>query len=117
MADRYLSSTEDARDAVQEAFVAAFRAIDTFEGSSKLSTWLHKIVVNSCLMKLRTRHRKPEDPVDELLPRWLEDGHHEATPLDWVAMCDGTLKREEERCIVRQCIAQLPEEYRRAPSA
>ena len=59
VARRYLQTDEDARDAVQEAFVSAFRAIDRFEGGAQLSTWLHRIVVNACLMRLRTRRRKP----------------------------------------------------------
>jgi DNA-directed RNA polymerase specialized sigma24 family protein len=49
---------EDARDAVQDASCPR-RSIDRFEGNAALSTWLHRIVVNASLMKLRTRRRKP----------------------------------------------------------
>jgi len=66
---------EDARDALQDAFLQAFRGIGGFEGSARLSTWLHRIVVNACLMRLRSRSRKPEQPIEELLPRFYEDGH------------------------------------------
>ena len=66
VARRFMASEDDARDAVQEAFVSAFKAMDNFEGDSRLSTWLHRIVVNACLMKLRTRRRKPEGSIDEL---------------------------------------------------
>src|SRR6187402_1825192 len=55
VARRLLGNEEDARDAVQEAFLNAFRGIDRFEGGSLLSTWLHRITVNVALMKLRTR--------------------------------------------------------------
>ena len=48
VARRYLRSEEDARDAVQEGFVAAFRSIARFQGGSSLSTWLHRIVINAC---------------------------------------------------------------------
>ena len=64
VARRFFSEEEDARDAVQEAFLAAYRAIDRFEGQAKLSTWLHRVVVNACLMKLRSRRRKPEQSLD-----------------------------------------------------
>src|SRR5262249_40933115 len=50
VARRILGDNEDCADAVQEAFVSAFQAIDKFEQSSTLSTWLHRIVINACLM-------------------------------------------------------------------
>jgi RNA polymerase sigma-70 factor (ECF subfamily) len=45
----------EAEDAVQEAYVRAFSRLDAFEGRSKLSTWLTRIAVNECLMRLRRR--------------------------------------------------------------
>jgi RNA polymerase sigma-70 factor (ECF subfamily) len=80
VARRLLRSEEDARDAVQDAFISAFRAIDRFEGGSRLSTWLHRIVVNAALMKLRSQQRKPETSIEDLLPRFLEDGHFAEPP-------------------------------------
>ena len=50
VARRFLKSEEDARDAVQDAFVSAFKSIDSFKAGSTLATWLHRIVVNSALM-------------------------------------------------------------------
>jgi len=55
---RFVGADEDARDVVQEAFLAAFRAIDTFAGAARLSTWLHRIVINAALMRLRSRRRR-----------------------------------------------------------
>ena len=55
VARRYLRHEEDARDAVQDAFLNAHRALPGFRGNSRLSTWLHRSVVNSALMKLRER--------------------------------------------------------------
>jgi DNA-directed RNA polymerase specialized sigma24 family protein len=49
--------------------------MDDFAGESRISTWLHRIAINASLMKLRTRRRKPEEPIDALLPKFLEDGH------------------------------------------
>lgn len=57
---RFLRDEEDARDAVQEAFLSAFKSLSEFEGGSQIGTWLHRIAVNACLMKLRTRKRRPE---------------------------------------------------------
>jgi RNA polymerase sigma-70 factor (ECF subfamily) len=53
---------------VQDAFLSAFRALPSFEAMRSSSTWLHRIVVNASLMKLRTRRRKPEQSIEELLP-------------------------------------------------
>ena len=50
---RMLHNTADAEDAVQEAFISAYRAYSNFKGQSKVTTWLYRIVVNSCLMKIR----------------------------------------------------------------
>ena len=43
----------NAEDAVQEAYISAFKALPNFKGQSKLSTWIYRIVVNACLMKIR----------------------------------------------------------------
>ncbi len=111
VARRFMGSEEDAREAVQEAFVSAFRAMDRFEGDSKVSTWLHRIVVNACLMKLRTRRRKPEESIDDLLPRFAENGHLELSSAGWDG-ADRLIERQETRTLVRRAIEQLPDAYR-----
>ncbi len=83
VARRLLRSEEDARDAVQDGFVAAFRSMGGFQGHSSPETWLHRIVVNAALMRLRSRRRHPETSVEDLLPGFLEDGHHERHIHDW----------------------------------
>lgn len=112
VARRLLPSEEDARDVVQEAFLSAFRNLARFEGGSKLSTWLHRIVVNAALMRLRTRRRKPEESLDALLPSFLEDGHHAEKMSSWAEPADRALERSEIRALVRQYVDQLPETYR-----
>jgi RNA polymerase sigma-70 factor (ECF subfamily) len=109
---RLLRNEEDARDAVQEAFLNAFRSLSAFEGGCQLATWLHRIAVNTALMRLRTRRRKPEQPIEDLLPKFLEDGHHAAHPPEWRGTPHDLLARREDRDFVRACIDQLPESYR-----
>ena len=53
VAFRMLRNAEDAEDAVQEAYISAYKSLPNFKGQSKLSTWLYRIVVNACLMKIR----------------------------------------------------------------
>jgi RNA polymerase sigma-70 factor (ECF subfamily) len=112
VARRLLSSEEDARDAVQEAFLNAFRNIDRFEGQALLSTWLHRIVVNVSLMKLRSRKRKPEESLDHLLPAFRDDGKFLERFESGTEPADQRLAREEEQEAVRAAIDQLPEHSR-----
>ena len=112
VARRFLNNEEDARDAVQDAFISAFRSIQKFEAGSKLSTWLHRIVVNSALMKLRTRRRHPEEDLDELLPRFQADGHQLEPSVEWAVSADEMVERKETRELVRKSIDELPESYR-----
>ncbi len=112
VARQFLPSEEDARDAVQDAFLSAFRSIGRFEGQARLSTWLHRIVTNAALMKLRTRRRKPEQSIEELLPGFLEDGHLAQPTLEWHKPAEDPVEREQLRALLRESIHQLPEGYR-----
>ena len=111
VARRILTSEDAARDALQEAYLSAFKAIRSFEGGAKLSTWLHRIVVNAALMKLRSRKRSDERSIDDLLPKFLEDGHH-AQATAWRETGDSEAEKREHRTLVRAAIDQLPEIYR-----
>jgi RNA polymerase sigma-70 factor (ECF subfamily) len=112
VARRFTRNDEDARDVVQSAYLSAFRGLNEFEGACQLSTWLHRIVVNTALMHLRSRRRKPEDSIDVLLPAFQPDGHHVEQFSDWAAPADQLLERKQTRATVRACIEQLPENYR-----
>jgi RNA polymerase sigma-70 factor (ECF subfamily) len=111
-ARRMLHNDEDARDAVQDAFINAYRSRESFKGDSLISTWLHSIVVNSALMKLRTRRRKPEEQIEDYLPRFLPDGHHTQKFQSWTEPADVALSRKETAEMVRTAIEELPETYR-----
>lgn len=103
---------EEARDAVQESFLAAFKSIARFDAKARLSTWLHRIVVNSCLMRLRKKGRDLEQSIEPLLPTFLEDGHRAHVGAPWPASPLEDLERHERRRLVRRGIRQLPVSYR-----
>ncbi len=109
---RILRCEEDARDAVQEAFLAAFQRIDGFQGDARFSTWLHRIAINAALMKLRSRRRKREESLEPLLPRFAEDGHHAAPVARWPRNAEQSVSDEELRRIVHEALARLPESHR-----
>ncbi len=111
-ARRILSNEEDAQDAVQEAFLSAFRKIDTFQGQAKLGTWLHRIGINAALMKLRSLRRRSEREIDDRLPQFMDGGHFVAMPRRWSEGADAPAVRAEVRAAVREGIESLPENYR-----
>ena len=69
-ARRLLNDEAEAQDSVQEAFLNAFRGIDRFEEKAALGTWLHRIVINAALQRLRTRRRRAEESIEPLLPEF-----------------------------------------------
>ncbi len=112
VARRFLHHEQDAQDAVQDAFLSAFKSIDQFQGQARLGTWLHRIVVNASLMKLRSQRRRPERAIEDLLPKFKEDGHRTDAATVWAVTFDTTVADHETREVVRRCIENLPESHR-----
>ena len=112
VARRILRSHEEAKDVVQETFLAAFQSLDRFRGEANLGTWLSRIAVNQCLMKLRSRKRKPEQSIEDLLPAFLPDGHQLRESALWEVSIATEVERKEVHGLVRQAIDRLPASYR-----
>ena len=111
-AKRLLDNEHDARDALQDALLAAFKAIDRFAGNSLLSTWLHRIVVNAALMQMRSRRRKAEESIDELLPSFDVHGRWDDGKVQHQLDAELLVGRRDTRAMVRSCIQCLPPRYR-----
>ena len=112
IARRILGNEEDARDAVQDAFVSLVRSIADFHAESKLATWIHRVTVNAALMKLRSRQRAPEEEsIEPLLPRFRADGHQVESSVRWRG-AEEALETAELRRIVHAAIGKLPESHR-----
>lgn len=112
VARRMLWNEEDAHDAVQEAFLCAFRSLDRFDGRSRIATWLHSIVVNACRMKLRSKKRRPEAQIEDMLPVFLDDGHQAVPARAWKPEPASGIEQQEILTLVREKIDELPEAYR-----
>lgn len=116
VARRMLKNDEDADDALQEAFLAAFRAIERFEARSSLGTWLHRIAVNAALMKLRARAGRGRedvpDDLEELLPRFVGLGVFQEPQTRWSELPEEPMVRAELCRAVRAAIDSLPDAYR-----
>ena len=106
-----LRNDADAQDALQDAYLAAYRAIGTFRGDAQLSTWLSRLVANACLARLRRdarRHaRAPMVSVsaNDEPDRELMDLSHDASP-------DDALMRAEVRALLERKLDALPEAFR-----
>jgi RNA polymerase sigma-70 factor (ECF subfamily) len=117
---RLLQDATEADDAVQEAFLSAFAHLPTFRGQARPSTWLHRIAVNACLMRLRRRIAlAPAIESDDcdaalgsLLPRYLDDGHRADPRPAWTASVDELCERRELCERVRRLVQSLPEPHR-----
>ncbi len=111
VARRFLKE-EDARDALQEALLSAFKSIGRFDGKARISTWLHRIVVNAALMRLRKKSIRMEESLEPLLPSFLEDGHRAGLGAAWPESPEEVVGRSQVRGVVREAIDRLPVNYR-----
>jgi RNA polymerase sigma-70 factor (ECF subfamily) len=111
VARRLLRCEQDCADAVQDAFLSAFRSLDTFAGHSSLGTWLHRIVVNACLMRRRIQSRRREVAL-QVLPCKGEMGQQTESTRGPEEPAPALVIRAETRARVRALIDQLPEGHR-----
>lgn len=73
VAVRTLGDREEAADALQDALLSAFRAAPSYRGEAKVTTWLHRVVVNACLDRARRRAVRPTVPLPAQLPAERRD--------------------------------------------
>jgi RNA polymerase sigma-70 factor (ECF subfamily) len=79
---RMMRNPEDAADALQDAYISAFRRAATYRGEARVTTWLHRVVVNACLDRLRSQRVRAADPLPEDLDRVAEFGRAEPDRLE-----------------------------------
>ena len=96
---RTLADREEAADALQDALLSAYRAASSYRGEARVTTWLHRIVVNACLDRVRRRQARPTVA--------LPDDLVLADPAD-------PLGAREERVELERALAALPPDQRAA---
>jgi RNA polymerase sigma-70 factor (ECF subfamily) len=112
LAERMLGDRALAEDAVQDTFVSAFRALESFEHRSNIKTWLHRITVNTCLMKMRQLKQRAEQSIDENLPEFDQDNCRIEARWTHFTSVEDVLGNEHLRNLIKKNIYQLPEQYR-----
>ncbi len=101
---------EDAEDMMQEVFVKAYNSLDSFEGNSKLSTWIYKIATNAALDKLKSfSYRKEKNKLTSL--EYVEPLRSKAIGGENEDVEYSLLKKEMNQCIA-DYINRLPDNYR-----
>jgi len=116
VANRICASSADAEEVVQDVFLTVFQKAGSFEGRAALGTWIYRITVNTSLNKRRGKRGEVEEPLDDLLPTYLPDGHRQGDRsfllADWSSLPDTTLLSKEGREVVRAAVDRLPHHYR-----
>jgi RNA polymerase sigma-70 factor (ECF subfamily) len=102
-----LGREDDASDAAQESFIAAFKSLPNFRGEAKVSSWLHRIAVNQCLTTKRRQESRAEDLIDD--ENGAEDRVFVASPQ---LSPSNTTEKVERMQLVRQAVGALPTDLR-----
>jgi RNA polymerase sigma-70 factor (ECF subfamily) len=79
---RTMRNPEDAADALQDAYISAFRRAGSFRGDAQVTTWLHRVVVNACLDRLRALRTRATEPLPEDLDRTARFGEQADDPIE-----------------------------------
>lgn len=108
IARRYLPSEADVQDCVQETFLQVVRNVNNFEGRSSLKSWLHRIVVNAALAKIRTQGRRLDSLADDTDAMFDVKGSRIVSPSEAGQSVELTLIGEETNAYVRKKIQELP---------
>lgn len=110
LAYRLMGNHADASDAAQEALVRVCMRLQNFRGDSAFSTWLFRVVTNTCLDELRRRSRLRHASLDDLLP--VDEGVVSRQAPDEGESPVEYAERHEVQAAVQRAINRLPDEYR-----
>ncbi len=107
-----LKNESDAEEAVQDVFLTVFRKAHTFKGNSALYSWIYRICVNACLMRLRGKRRQETVSIEEFMPVFTEDGMHARPVEDWSKEVERKMLDKELGDVIRRFTEDLSEKYR-----
>ena len=109
---RTTGDPEQAADGLQDGMIAAFRRAGSYRGDAAVTTWLHRVVVNACLDRLRAAKVRRTEPLPDDLDE--SDRGSLASATDEVLDPAELGVRHEQRAAVLAALAQLPAEQRAA---
>lgn len=109
---RTCGNPEEAADSLQDAMISAFRRAGSFRGDSQVTTWLHRIVVNASLDRIRANKVRAAEALPDDLEEWAGRGALQTS--DTGPRPDDAAEASERRTAVLSALATLPEEQRAA---
>jgi RNA polymerase sigma-70 factor (ECF subfamily) len=108
VAQRILGDAADSEEVIQDVFWAVYRKAKTFNGKSRLFTWLYRLTVNAALGHLRHRKRKRHVEYEENAAKFAKDGHRPMRPIvDWSSSLDEKYAAQEIHALVGKALDQL----------
>ena len=107
-----LKNESDAEEATQDVFMTVIRKVDTFQGNSAFYSWIYRICVNTCLMRLRGKRRNETVSIEEFMPVFTDEGMHASPMDDWSKEVERDALNEELGQMIRKFTEELSEKYR-----
>ena len=107
-----LKNESDAEEAAQDVFMTVFQKADTFKGNSALYSWIYRICVNACLMRLRGKRRQETVSIEEFMPVFTEEGKHAGAVESWGKEVERKMLNRELGQVIRKFTEDLSEKYR-----
>ena len=107
-----LKNESDAEEATQDVFMTVFRKAFTFKGNSALYSWIYRICVNACLMRLRGKKRSETVSIEEFMPVFTDEGMHANPVGDWSKEVERKMLDKELGEVIRKHTEKLSEKYR-----
>ncbi|HEY7584986.1 MAG TPA: sigma-70 family RNA polymerase sigma factor [Candidatus Deferrimicrobiaceae bacterium] len=107
-----LKNESDAEEATQDVFMTVVQKAHTFKGNSALYSWIYRICVNTCLMRLRGKRRSETVSIEDFMPVFTEDGMHASLIDDWSKEVERKALDKELGQVIRRFTENLSEKYR-----
>lgn len=121
LAFRFVRNESDAKEILQDTFLAIWRKLDTFKGDSLFGSWVYRVAANTALMRLRSQRRHPQISTEDLPAGFLDDyrsaegdasGHLPSPGENWAKRPDEQLQSDELRSHIQAAVDALPDLYR-----
>jgi RNA polymerase sigma-70 factor (ECF subfamily) len=107
-----LKNESDAEEATQDVFLTVVQKAHTFKGNSALYSWIYRICVNTCLMRLRGKRRGETVSIEDFMPVFTEDGMHASLIDDWSKEVERKALDKELGQVIQRFTGALSEKYR-----
>lgn len=112
LAKSILKNESDAEEVVQDVFLTVVRKADLFRGQSALYSWIYRICVNTCLMRIRRQRWNGTVPIEDYLPVFTTEGTHANPAGDWSREVERRMLQKELGRMIEKYTQTLPEKYR-----